>query len=64
MTRNGRQGALCRCTPEAVRPTVSHERLFLPLRAPLPAPRTAPILPRLRALLDHERYARAIRLSP
>jgi alpha-L-fucosidase 2 len=59
VTGNGRQGALCWGTPEAVRLTVSHERLFLPLRAPLPAPHTATILSRLRALLDEGRYARA-----
>ena len=59
MTGNGRQGALCWGTPAAVRLTVSHERLFLPLRAPLPAPETATILPRLRDLLDQGHYAQA-----
>ena len=59
VTGNGRQGALCWGTPAAVRLTVSHERLFLPLRAPLPAPDTATILPRLRELLDQQRYAEA-----
>lgn len=38
--------------PEQIRLTLSHERLFLPARDPLPAPRTAPILPELRALLS------------
>ena len=59
VTGNGRQGALCWGTPAAVRLTVAHERLFLPLGAPLPAPHTATILPRLRDLLDRGRYARA-----
>ncbi|MFI7546758.1 glycosyl hydrolase family 95 catalytic domain-containing protein [Actinoplanes sp. NPDC049599] len=59
VTGNGRQGALCWGTPAAVRLTVSHERLFLPLGPPLPAPDTAPILPRLRDLLDRGEYARA-----
>jgi alpha-L-fucosidase 2 len=59
VTGNGRQGALCWGTPAAIRLTVSHERLFLPLRAPLPAPDTAAILPRLRELLDQGEYARA-----
>jgi alpha-L-fucosidase 2 len=59
VTGNGRQGALCWGTPEAVRLTVSHERLFLPLHPPLEAPDTAAILPRLRDLLDQGRYASA-----
>ena len=59
MTGNGRQGALCWGTPAAVRLTVSHERLFLPLRAPLAAPDTAAILPRLRDRLARGQYARA-----
>ncbi len=59
MTGNGRQGALCWGTPAALRLTVSHERLFLPLHAPLPAPDTAAILPRLRDLLDQGRFAQA-----
>ena len=45
VTGNGRQGALCWGTPEALRLTVSHERLFLPLGAPLDPPDTARILP-------------------
>jgi hypothetical protein len=59
VTGNGRQGALCWGTPSEFRITVSHERLFLPLHPPLPAPDTAAILPRLRALLDQGRYAEA-----
>jgi alpha-L-fucosidase 2 len=59
VTGNGRQGALCWGTPAEIRLTVSHERLFLPLRAPLPAPDTATILPRLRDLLAQGQYARA-----
>ena len=59
MTGNGRQGALCWGTAGAIRLTVCHERLFLPMRAPLPAPDTAAILPRLRDLLDRQRYAEA-----
>jgi alpha-L-fucosidase 2 len=59
VTGNGRQGALVWGTPAAVRLTVSHERLFLPLGPPLPAPDTATILPRLRELLDRGRYAEA-----
>lgn len=48
---NGRQGVLVHSDPERIRLTLSHERLFLPVREALPAPRTAPILPELRALL-------------
>lgn len=59
MTGNGRQGALCWGGPEAIRLTVSHERLFLPVSPPLDAPDTAAILPRLRELLDRGRYAEA-----
>ncbi|GAA3343807.1 glycoside hydrolase N-terminal domain-containing protein [Amorphoplanes nipponensis] len=59
VTGNGRQGALCWGTPAELRLTVSHERLFLPLRAPLAAPDTAAVLPRLRRLLDEGRYAAA-----
>jgi hypothetical protein len=48
---NGTQGALCYGGPAALRVTLSHERLFLPVHRPLPAPPTAEILPQLRALL-------------
>src|SRR5690349_7613087 len=58
-TGNGRQGAVCWGTPAALRLTVSHERLFLPSAAPLAAPDTAAILPRLRELLDAGSYAQA-----
>ena len=61
MTGNGRQGALSWGTPAEIRLTVSHERLFLPLRAPLPAPDTATILPRLRDLIDRAQYVPAAR---
>ncbi|MEU7908792.1 glycosyl hydrolase family 95 catalytic domain-containing protein [Actinoplanes sp. NPDC049118] len=59
VTGNGRQGALCWGGPDAVRLTVSHERLFLPAGPRLDAPDTAAILPRLRDLLDRGRYAEA-----
>jgi len=42
---DGRQGALVYGGPAAVRVTLSHERLFLPVDEPLPAPATAAILP-------------------
>ncbi|MBT8225568.1 MAG: alpha-L-fucosidase, partial [Dactylosporangium sp.] len=48
---NGRQGALVFGDAAAVRLSLSHERLFLPLTAPLPAPETSRILPELRAFL-------------
>jgi hypothetical protein len=59
VTGNGRQGGLCWGTPDELRVTVSHERLFLPLGPPLDPPDTARILPRLRDLLDAGRYADA-----
>jgi hypothetical protein len=62
ITGNGRQGALCYGGPRAVRITVSHERLFLPLDPPLDPPDTAPLLPRIRALLGEARYAEAANL--
>jgi alpha-L-fucosidase 2 len=62
ITGNGRQGALCYGGPRAVRVTVSHERLFLPLDPPLDPPHTAPLLPRIRALLREARYADAANL--
>ena len=52
---NGRQGVLVHSDASRSRITLCHERLFLPLRAPLPAPRTAPALPELRALLRRGR---------
>ena len=51
VTGNGRQGALCHGGPAAIRITVSHERLFLPLTPPLDPPPTARILGELRSLL-------------
>ncbi|MET8153828.1 glycosyl hydrolase family 95 catalytic domain-containing protein [Actinoplanes sp. NPDC049668] len=59
VTGNGRQGALCWGGREALRLTVSHERLFLPAGPRLDAPDTAAILPRLRELLAAGRYAAA-----
>ncbi|MCA2213131.1 glycosyl hydrolase family 95 catalytic domain-containing protein [Jidongwangia harbinensis] len=56
---NGRQGALCWGTPDELRVTVSHERLFLPLGPPLDPPDTAHLLPRVRDLLTAGRYADA-----
>ncbi|AVT39238.1 alpha-L-fucosidase [Plantactinospora sp. BB1] len=56
---NGRQGALCYGGPDAVRITVSHERLFLPLTPPLDPPPTARILAELRALLTAGEHRRA-----
>jgi len=61
VTGNGRQGALCWGSPEALKLAVSHERLFFPLGPPLDPPDTARILPQLRALLDAGRYAEAAR---
>ncbi|MEQ4304264.1 glycoside hydrolase N-terminal domain-containing protein [Plantactinospora sp. B6F1] len=56
---NGRQGALCHGGPEAVRITLSHERLFLPLTPPLDPPPTVRILPELRSLLAAGQHRRA-----
>lgn len=53
---NGRQGALVYGDPDAVFVTLSHERLFLPMDAPLPAPDTATILPQLRERLFNAHY--------
>lgn len=51
ITGNGSLGALVHSTSDRIRLTLGHERLFLPVTAPLPAPETARILPELRALL-------------
>lgn len=56
---NGRQGALVHGAGPAMRVTLSHERLFLPTLPPIAPPRTAPILPELRALLYAGRFRRA-----
>lgn len=56
---NGRQGALVYGAGGAVLVTLSHERLFLPVDEPLPAPGTAAILPELRASLLAGRYQEA-----
>lgn len=56
---NGRQGLLFWGGPDAVRLTLSHERLFLPVTEPLPPPDTASILPELRRLLAGRRFAAA-----
>ncbi|MBN1172061.1 MAG: glycoside hydrolase N-terminal domain-containing protein, partial [Micromonosporaceae bacterium] len=61
VTGNGTQGALCFGDAAALRITLSHERLFLPVTAPLPAPETARILPELRALLETGHGALAAR---
>jgi alpha-L-fucosidase 2 len=61
VTGNGRQGALCYGTPEALKLTVSHERLFFPLGPPLDPPDTARILPELREMIEQGRYAEAAR---
>jgi hypothetical protein len=64
VTGNGRQGALCGGTPDALTLTVSHERLFFPLGPPLDPPDTGRILsylPELREMLDAGRYAEAAR---
>ncbi len=53
---NGRQGLLFWGGPEAIRLTLSHERLFQPVSAPLPPPGTAAILPELRGLLRARRF--------
>ncbi|MFI5838349.1 glycosyl hydrolase family 95 catalytic domain-containing protein [Catenuloplanes sp. NPDC051500] len=53
---NGRQGLLFWGGPEAIRLTLSHERLFQPVSAPLPPPDTAAILPELRGLLSEGRF--------
>ncbi|GAA4925093.1 glycosyl hydrolase family 95 catalytic domain-containing protein [Actinoplanes utahensis] len=58
---NGRQGALCHGSPAALRFTLAHEDLFQPVTEPLPAPHTAPALPRLRELLDADRFRDAAR---
>uniref|UniRef100_UPI000593EF8B glycoside hydrolase N-terminal domain-containing protein n=1 Tax=Nocardiopsis halotolerans TaxID=124252 RepID=UPI000593EF8B len=55
ITGNGRHGALVHSTADRVRLTLSHERLFLPVTEPLPAPATAHLLPELRELLRHGR---------
>jgi hypothetical protein len=60
---NGRQGVLCYGSPARLRFTLAHEDLFQPVTEPLPAPLTAPALPRLRELLDADRFrdtARAV----
>ncbi|MCK9872247.1 glycoside hydrolase family 95 protein [Nocardiopsis dassonvillei] len=59
VTGNGRQGALVHSTAERVRLTLCHERLFLPVTEPLPAPETASLLPGLRELLRRGRSREA-----
>jgi len=56
VTGNGRQGALVYGGPHALRITLSHERLFLPVDDPRPPPGTARVLPRLRELAYAGRY--------
>ncbi|MEU4624508.1 glycoside hydrolase family 95-like protein [Actinoplanes sp. NPDC023801] len=58
---NGRQGVLCYGSPAALRFTLAHEDLFQPVTEPLPAPHTAPALPRLRELLAADRFRDAAR---
>lgn len=55
VTGNGSTGALVHSTHDRLRVTLSHERLFLPVTAPLPAPHTAPFLPELRSMLREGR---------
>jgi hypothetical protein len=50
VTGNGRQGAVCYGGPAALRVTVSHERLFLPVHEPLDPPATARIRSELRTM--------------
>ncbi|MEU4694214.1 glycoside hydrolase N-terminal domain-containing protein [Actinoplanes sp. NPDC023714] len=59
ITGNGRQGALCYGTPDALHFTLAHEDLFQPVTEPLPAPPTAAALPRLRELIAASRFAEA-----
>ncbi|WP_159944192.1 MULTISPECIES: glycoside hydrolase N-terminal domain-containing protein [unclassified Nocardiopsis] len=59
ITGSGSLGALVHSTPGQIRLTLSHERLFLPVDEPLPAPGTARILPELRALLRRGRSREA-----
>jgi hypothetical protein len=56
VTGNGRQGALVYGGPTALRLTLSHERLFLPVDEPLDPPATAPLLPHLRELAFAGRF--------
>src|SRR5688572_10072813 len=56
VTGNGRQGVLVYGGPTALRMTLSHERLFLPVDEPLDPPETARLLPRLRELAFAGRY--------
>lgn len=58
---NGRQGALCHGSSAVLRFTLAHEDLFQPVTEPLPAPLTAPALPRLRELLAADRFRDAAR---
>ena len=55
ITGNGSTGALVHSTHDRIRVTLSHERLFLPVTAPLPAPHTAPLLSELRSMLEEGR---------
>ncbi|SDT68975.1 glycosyl hydrolase family 95 catalytic domain-containing protein [Actinoplanes derwentensis] len=60
---NGRQGVLCHGSPSVLRFTLAREDLFQPVTEPLEPPHTAPALPRLRELLDADRFrdtARAV----
>ena len=59
VTGNGRQGVLVYGGPSALRLTLSHERLFLPVDEPLDPPATARLLPDLRALALAGRYQEA-----
>ncbi|WP_156365988.1 glycoside hydrolase N-terminal domain-containing protein [Nocardiopsis sp. NRRL B-16309] len=59
VTGNGRVGALVHATAETTALTLSHERLFLPVDASLPAPETARILPEVRSLLRRGRSREA-----
>ena len=56
---NGRQGAVVHGGPSALRVTLSHERLFLPVHEPLAPPGTARILPELRALCRDGKFQAA-----
>lgn len=56
ITGGGKQGALVYGSPRALRVTLSHERLFLPVDEPLLPPDTGTVLPHLRKLCRQGRF--------